>query len=339
MTKLEMQLGENSYPIIIEKGILNNADKYLNLNRKCLIVTDKGVPKEYAKKIAYLCNDAKIVTVEEGENSKSPESLKHLLTEMCGFNMGRGDCAVAVGGGVVGDLTGFAAAIYMRGMDFYNIPTTLLSQVDSSIGGKTAINLGGIKNIVGAFKQPKAVLIDTTVLKTLPERQFASGLAEAIKMSLTSDKELFEDFQKWTLDDIRENIDDIILRSLKIKKSVVEEDEKESGLRKILNLGHTYGHGIEAEENLNGLYHGECVALGMLPMVSEEIRPLLISVFKKVGLPHEYKGSISAALEYAVHDKKCKDGMLSAIFVERIGSFIIKSMSVEDFKKYILSQY
>ncbi len=336
MTKLEMQLGENSYPIIIEKGILNKAQQYLNLNRKCMIVTDEGVPKKYAEKIAYLCSDAKVVTVGEGENSKSPEVLVNVLTEMSAFNMGRGDCAIAVGGGVVGDLTGFAAAIYMRGIDFYNIPTTLLSQVDSSIGGKTAINLSGIKNIVGAFKQPKAVLIDTNVLKTLPERQFSNGLAEAIKMSLTSDRALFEDFKKWTLDEIHESIDDVILRSLKIKKAVVEEDEKESGLRKILNLGHTYGHGIESEEDLNGLYHGECVALGMLPMVSDEIRQELISVLKKVGLPYEYSGDKNAALEYAVHDKKCNGGMLSVILVDKIGEFVIKSMSIKDFKNHIL---
>ena len=196
MTTLHLDLGERGYDINIGRGLLARAGELFALDRKVFIVTDSGVPKEYAKAIAELSKEAKIVTVTEGEGSKSPETFAYLCQEMLDFGMTRTDCAVAVGGGVVGDLTGFAAASFMRGIDFYNVPTTVLSMVDSSIGGKTAINLGGVKNIVGAFHQPRGVLIHPDTLKTLPDRQLSNGLAEAVKMALISDKELFELFEK-----------------------------------------------------------------------------------------------------------------------------------------------
>ncbi|MEE1319023.1 MAG: 3-dehydroquinate synthase family protein, partial [Ruminococcus sp.] len=250
---IHMDLKENSYDILVERGILNRAGEILNLKRRVLVVTDSGVPEIYAKTVAKQCKEPIICTVESGEASKSLETFGTLLQKMLDNNFSRKDCVVAVGGGVVGDLSGYAAASYMRGIDFYNIPTTFLSQIDSSIGGKTAINLGNVKNIVGAFYQPKKVLIDPDVLSTLPERQISNGLAEAVKMALTSDSELFDIFEK---EDIKEKIEKIIIRSLNIKKNVVEQDEKESGLRKILNFGHTIGHGIETSSEL---YHGECV--------------------------------------------------------------------------------
>ncbi len=335
MTRLTMNLGERSYPITIGAGLLAEADKYLDLSRRVLIVTDDGVPREYAEKIAYLCKEYCIVTVKQGEGSKSPEVLTELLNKMCEMQMDRSDCAVAVGGGVVGDLTGFASSIYMRGIDFYNMPTTLLSQVDSSIGGKTAINLGGIKNIVGAFKQPCAVLIDTHTLCTLPKRHMANGLCEAIKMSLTSNAELFRFFLEKSEDEIYGSIEHVIAESLKIKRDVVEQDECESGLRRILNFGHTLGHGIEAEGELRGLYHGECVALGMLPMCTKEIKSELIKVLNKVGLPTKYTGDIDKALSYVTHDKKCKGGRISVVTVQEIGEANISSMTIDEFKNMI----
>jgi 3-dehydroquinate synthase len=159
-----MNLGEDSYDIVVERGVLADASKYLNLNRRVLVVTDSGVPAEYAKIVADQCKQSVICTVEEGEGSKSIDGFEKLLQTMLDNGFSRKDCVVAVGGGVVGDLSGFAASAYMRGIDFYNIPTTLLSQIDSSIGGKTAINFGGVKNIVGAFYQPKKVLIDPELL-------------------------------------------------------------------------------------------------------------------------------------------------------------------------------
>ena len=187
---IHMDLGRDSYDILIERDILAKAGQHLNLNRRVLVVTDTVVPEIYAKTLAGQCKKSVICTVEMGENSKSLTVFGHLLQTMLEHDFSRKDCVVAVGGGVVGDLSGFAASSYMRGIDFYNIPTTLLSQIDSSIGGKTAINLGGVKNIVGSFYQPKKVLVDPDLLKTLPPRQIANGMAEAIKMSLTSDKEL-----------------------------------------------------------------------------------------------------------------------------------------------------
>ena len=180
---IHMNLGKDSYDIIVQRGILACANQHLNLNRRVLVVTDTGVPKEYADTIAKQCKESFIYTVEMGEASKSIEVFEKLLHAMLNNGFSRNDCVVAVGGGVVGDLAGFAASTYMRGIDFYNIPTTLLSQIDSSIGGKTAINFGGVKNIVGSFYQPKMVVIDPELLKTLPPRQFSNGLAEAIKMS------------------------------------------------------------------------------------------------------------------------------------------------------------
>ncbi len=320
---IHMNLGSESYDIIVEKGILSKSKDHLNLNRRVLIVTDSGVPSEYSKTLAEQCKNATVYTIPEGESSKSLEYFGKLLGAMLEHNFSRKDCVVAVGGGVVGDLAGFAASAYMRGIDFYNIPTTLLSQIDSSIGGKTAINFGGMKNIVGAFYQPKKVLIDPEILKTLPPRQISNGLAEAIKMSLTSDKKLFELFET---EDIEKNLENIIVSSLNIKKSVVEQDEKEQGLRKILNFGHTVGHGIESSENLTELYHGECVALGMIPMCDEKIRPRVIEVLKKCNLFRSIEYDWDKIREAAFHDKKADGGKVTVTTVNEIGSFELKSM-------------
>ena len=325
--KIHMDLKENSYDIIIERGILKEAGKHLRLDRRVLIVTDTGVPESYAKTVAEKSKQPVICTVPEGEGSKSLAGFETLLQKMleCGFS--RKDCVVAVGGGVVGDLAGFAASAYMRGIDFYNIPTTLLSQIDSSIGGKTAINFGNVKNIVGAFYQPKKVLIDADLLKTLPDRQIANGLAEAIKMALTSDQDLFELLEN---KDIKENLDEIIIRSLNIKKNVVEQDEREAGLRKILNFGHTIGHGIESSENLSELYHGECVALGMVPMCEEKIRPRVIEVLKKCNLYHLIDFDWDKITEAAFHDKKADGTLVTVTTVPDVGCFELKTMECSE---------
>ncbi len=336
-TKIHLNLPNGGYDITVGRGLLRRACEYMSLERKVFIVTDDGVPREYAETVAAVCSDCMIYTVNSGEGSKSLDVLQKLLEAMMEFGITRTDCTVAVGGGVVGDLAGFAAASYMRGIDFYNIPTTLLAQVDSSIGGKTAINLGEVKNAVGAFYQPKAVLIDTEVLKTLPKRQIASGLAEAVKMSLTSDKELFEFFENEEIK--HENIESAIVRALEIKKRVVETDEKEAGLRKILNFGHTLGHGIEAEEGLGGLYHGECVALGMLPFCSPAVRERLCRVLVKLGLPTEFVGDLDRAIEFVVHDKKCEGDTVSAIFVDEVGSYRIEKLAIEEFKKLVKERF
>ena len=334
-----VNLGERSYPITVGHGLIGKVNEYFDLDRRVFIITDRGVPTQYADAVKGACKSATVYTVNEGEGSKSMSTLEAVLIAMAEAELGRGDCVVAVGGGVVGDLAGFAAAVYMRGIDFYNVPTTLLSQVDSSIGGKTAVNLGGIKNTVGAFKQPRAVLVDTDTLATLSERQLMSGLAEAIKMAATSDAELFAMIEAMDKNGIRENIEKIIVGALKIKKQVVECDEHEGGLRKILNFGHTLGHGIEADAGLEALYHGECVAIGMMPVALGEAHERLEAVLKKVGLPTEYQGDIEAALGYVVHDKKCSGGSVSVIVSKEIGSCEIKSMSIDEFKMLVFNHY
>lgn len=320
---ITMNLGQDSYDIIVARGLLTNAGRHLNLNRRVLIVTDTGVPAQYANTVAKQCKESVICTVQSGEDSKSLATFEKLLQTMLNSGFSRKDCVVAVGGGVVGDLAGFAASAYMRGIDFYNIPTTLLSQIDSSIGGKTAINFGRVKNIVGAFYQPKKVLIDPELLSTLPKRQIANGLAEAIKMSLTSDKELFDIFEN---QDIESHMDDIIIRSLNIKKNVVEQDEKEAGLRKILNFGHTIGHGIESSEGMSHLYHGECVALGMLPMCSEAIRPRVMAVLEKCHLYRQMQYDWEKITEAAFHDKKANGDTVTVTIVNEVGHFELKTM-------------
>lgn len=329
---LSMNLGANSYDIIIEHGVLSKAGAYLNLNRKILIVTDDGVPPVYAETVAKQCKTPVKITVPQGENSKSFSTLELLCKTMLENGFTRTDAVVAVGGGVVGDLSGFAAATFMRGIDFYNIPTTLLSSVDSSIGGKTAVNLGGVKNIVGAFHQPKRVLIDPDVLKTLPKRQIANGLAEAIKMAATFDEKLFELIEK---EDIDSNLDLIIERSLMIKKAVVERDEKEAGLRRVLNFGHTIGHGIESYEDLHGLYHGECVALGMIPMCNGSVRKRLLSVLKKAGLPTSFVCDPNRIYEAVTHDKKADGNQIHLIYLPEIGSYEMKKTDLSDFYNII----
>ena len=331
-----MELGESSYPIIIGKGLLKRIGEFFNLDRKVFIITDDGVPHKYAEAVKNLCKNALIKVVKCGEGSKSFATLEEVLVAMSDFEMSRGDCVVAVGGGVVGDLAGFAASVYMRGIDFYNVPTTLLSQVDSSIGGKTAINLGSVKNSVGSFKQPRAVVVDVDTLATLDKRQMASGICEAVKMAATSDKELFEKIEALDEDAIYSNIEEIITAALKIKKAVVEVDERESGLRKILNFGHTYGHAIESAEGLSGLYHGECVALGMLAVTDGEVRERLVAVLKKLGLPTEYNGDKDDAFTYLSHDKKCTKSGVSVILCPKIGEYEIKDMTLEEFKNLVI---
>ncbi len=333
---IRINIPHNPYDIYLERGVLKRAHELLNLNRRCLIVTDSGVPAQYSDTIKRFCAFPTVVTIPQGEASKSFENFEMLCKILLNNGFTRTDCVIAVGGGVVGDLAGFAAASYMRGIDFYNIPTTLLSQVDSSIGGKVAINLSGVKNIVGAFYQPKRVLIDPDVLKTLPQRQISNGLSEALKMSLTSSTELYSLFKEGKA---FQKIDKVIELSLKIKAYVVEQDEKEHGLRKILNFGHTLGHGIEAEEELNGMYHGECVALGMIPMCGEGIKKEVIDILNSINLPTVINGDLEKMLDAATHDKKCDGSDISVIKVETPGSYIIEKIPLEQWKNEIRSSF
>ena len=267
--KLTINCKTYSYDVIIQRNILNNVSEYLSLQRKVLILTDDGVPSEYVLKVSSQCLNPIIVTVKQGEQSKNIDNYQLVMKTLIEHGFTRTDCLVSIGGGVVGDLGGFISSTYMRGIDFYNIPTTLLSQVDSSIGGKTAIDYNGIKNIIGSFYTPKCVLIDPNTLKTLDKRQLHAGLVEAIKMACTCSSSLFEIISKSK--NLENDIDEIIFQSLQIKQKIVEEDLEEKGLRRVLNFGHTLGHIIESASNYN-LLHGECVGIGMLSFSSDKAR-------------------------------------------------------------------
>ncbi len=335
---LTVDLKERSYGITIGKDLLANAGKYFDLGRNVLIVTDDNIPTEYSEKIKKCSKNGIIKVIPNGEKSKSFNGLETLLKTMLDNGFSRKDCAVAVGGGVVGDLAGFAAATYMRGIDFYNVPTTVLSQVDSSIGGKVAINFGGVKNVVGAFYQPKAVLIDTETLSSLPDRQIKNGLMEALKSGAIRDRELFEMFENTDKPDITQ----IIYKSLTVKKKVVENDEKEKGERMLLNFGHTIGHGLEVAAD-GKLFHGEAVALGMYLISGEDLRERLKKVYISLGMWENLKSVYTDIItnkadrikSAILHDKKAADGVFSAVVVENIGDGKIKKMTAEEIDSLI----
>ncbi len=324
------------YNIVLERGAISKTDEYIAFkNRKVLILTDDGVPEQYSNTVANNCKNPFVFVLPMGEKTKNFNSYKKVLKFMVENGFDRKDCVVAVGGGVIGDLAGFIAATYMRGLDFYNIPTTLLSQVDSSIGGKVAVDFLGYKNIIGSFYQPKMVIIDPNVLKTLDKRQFSAGLAESVKMALTSDKKLFELIEENNAEDV---IDEIIYRSLNVKKSVVEEDETEKGLRKILNFGHTIGHAFEYSAGLEN-FHGECVAAGMMATCSENVKFRLKPVLEKLNLPTNIKSSKIKMRNAIKHDKKSSGNLISEIFVNEIGSYQIKELTIEEIMKIIKEEY
>lgn len=325
---IHVDLGPNSYDVVVEAGLLGRIGQECNLNRRVLVVTDSGVPAEYAECVAAQCKEGHIVTIEQGEQSKNLENFARLEQAMLDYGFTRKDCVVAVGGGVVGDLSGFAASCFMRGIDFYNCPTTVLSQVDSSIGGKTAIDFGGVKNIVGSFYQPKKVIIDTDTLKTLSPRLISNGLVEAIKMACTFDKALLGEMETGITE---ENMVHIIASSIDLKRKVVEEDEKEAGLRKVLNFGHTLGHGVEVAAD-GELLHGESVALGMLFMCEPEVKEQLIRIFGKLNLPRTCSFDIEKAIEAVAHDKKSKGGAISTVYVEKAGTFTQPDMTLEELR-------
>lgn len=334
MTEIFVDVGQKGYTVTVGKGTLEKAGEFFDLNRKVLIVTDSGVPAQYAKMVANSAKDPVIATIPQGEGSKNLQQFEALCRLLLDHHFTRTDCVVAVGGGVVGDLSGFVAASFLRGIDFYNIPTTVLSQVDSSIGGKVAIDMDGIKNCVGAFYQPKGVLIDPDVLSTLPKRQIANGLAEAVKMAVTFDEHLFEAFETG---DPLVNIEDVIIRSLRIKAAVVKADEKESGLRRVLNFGHTIGHGIETAAGLQELYHGECVALGMLPMCGEELQKRVKAVLEKLGLPTQCSVDADTVWQALCHDKKLSGDSITVIYAEKAGSFEMKNLPLATFKSTVFA--
>lgn len=331
--KIPVNLNNNSYDIILAKAALDQVDQEVNLQGKVLLITDDGVPKEYINKLLNKCRKPILAIIPQGEASKSFSQYKSLLQTLINHEFTRTDLIIAVGGGMVGDLAGFVAATYMRGIDFINIPTTLLAQLDSSLGGKTAINFKNIKNIVGSFHQPKKVIIDPEVLHTLSPRQMNAGLAEAIKMATTSDANLFSLIANQNAYD---NLEEIIKLSLQIKSAIIEEDVNETGLRKVLNFGHTVGHAIESQSSL---LHGESIAIGMLYFCSEQVRLQLQNVFKKYKLPIVSDLSSKDIYQAIIHDKKVSGDKITIVYVASIGSFVFKTLPLIDLKKIIENKF
>lgn len=263
--------GSSKYEVIISKNALtkSNLAPQIKSSKNILIVTDSGIPKKYIKELkAKISNNKNIYTHElpQGETSKSANEYLNLLEKLAKLKFDRSDLMIAMGGGMVGDITGFTAASYLRGIDFIQIPTSLLAQVDSSVGGKTAINIDRGKNLVGAFYNPKLVLISTSFLETLPNNQFRSGLGEIVKYSLLGNKKIRSILENNSKEIQKKDpivMENLVSESIKTKAKIVTKDEKENGIRAILNLGHTFGHAIEAFKKYKGITHGQAVIYGI----------------------------------------------------------------------------
>jgi 3-dehydroquinate synthase len=369
MHKINLDLKENSYSILIEENIIENAGKHLKslkLGKKIFILTDKNVSPLYLNKLMDSLDDYEVkpIIMEAGEHLKSFVNL----TKICNFILSekpdRNTTLIALGGGVIGDLTGFCASVILRGINFVQIPTTLLSQVDSSVGGKTAINTNAGKNLIGSFYQPKIVLIDPNALQKLPEREFLCGYAEAVKYGLINNREFFDylckNEKKIKNKDV-ETLKYIIKTSCESKAAIVEADEKEkSGTRALLNLGHTFAHSFEKETGYSDvLKHGEAVAIGMVMALKFSIElghcdkkdlELVLEHFKNMGLPTdlshlnlpanltktEIEGNAQVLLSHMCGDKKNENDQIVFILMNAIGeSFLSRNTKKDDVLKFL----
>ncbi len=342
MQTLTVELGDRSYPIHIGPGLIDRADLIVPhlAQKRVVIVTNTTVGPLYLEALTKALVGAGIeaasVVLPDGEEYKDWQTLNLIFDALLQSRAERKTTLIALGGGVIGDMTGFAAACYQRGVPFIQVPTTLLSQVDSSVGGKTGINHPLGKNMIGAFYQPKLVLADTETLKTLPARELSAGLAEVIKYGLIRDAE----FLAWleaNMDKLRaldpEAISHAIYRSCEIKAQVVAQDEREGGLRAILNLGHTFGHAIETGMGYGNWLHGEAVAAGMV-MAAEASRrkgwlteadvERIRAVIRAAGLPDTAPDlGVERYLEYMGHDKKVEAGRIRFVLLKKIGEAVI----------------
>ncbi|WP_196604307.1 3-dehydroquinate synthase [Pectinatus haikarae] len=339
MKTVTVPIINNSYDIYIDNNLHKTIADFFagsNFSRTALVVTDSNVGKLYGEKITDLLRtigfSPRLAILEAGEKTKSFTSAQDLYTEAIKAGLDRKSPIIALGGGVVGDLAGFIAATYMRGVPFIQIPTSLLAHVDSSVGGKVAVNHPLGKNLIGAFYQPKAVFIDLDMLQTLPAREISTGLAEIIKYGLIYDKTFFDyiadhSAEIFTLNN--EILRNIIARSCEIKASVVAEDEKETGLRAILNFGHTLGHAIERETRYKKYNHGEAVAIGMLGaaaiscelgFIEEDTVSDIRRILDLCRLPDKCTGCSEAGIYNDLfHDKKTVGGKINWILLDEIG--------------------
>lgn len=317
--QIRVDLKNNGYDVIIEKKVLHNLYKYIDVDQDVFIITDKNVEKLYLKTVKSQFISSDSFAISPGESSKSFIDLIAIINYMQQKNIGKKTLVIGLGGGVVGDIAGLVAALYLRGLDYIAIPTTTLSQTDSSVGGKVAINLNSIKNVVGTFYQPKKVIVDTDTLTTLSNSQYYDGVVEAVKMGLLFDADLFELILK---KDIKENIEEIIKRSISAKAKIVKKDEKDQGERSLLNFGHTLGHAFESKYNFS---HGQSVLLGMIYTTNNnEIKQDLIEVAKKLGLMFEIELS-EDLYDLMIFDKKIDRDHIVMAHVEQKGKGYLKS--------------
>ena len=324
--------------VIIEKGCSDHLKDYHAFSGKVMMISDDHIPMSLKEKILSQFNNAILVEVSEGEVSKSFDTYQMLMTKLLELGFSRKDTIVALGGGVIGDLSGFVASTYKRGCHFVSIPTTTLSQIDSSIGGKVAINHNGIKNCIGNFYHPEVVFVDVNTLSTLSKRHFYNGLVEALKAGCIQDPVIFNLFNEHVdeLDVDSPYLEEIITRSLLMKKRVVEEDEKEQNIRKILNFGHTIGHAIESYYHLHDYYHGECVANGMVLIEENEvIKKDLISILNKMNIPFVKELDEDALIEFMKNDKKASGNMIDIVLVDTLGEAYLKKVSIDELRKYL----
>lgn len=329
--QLQVQLEEHSYPIYIEHHALDRIKNYLDPNRKYAIVTDDGLQKKWVDKLQAQLPNAFVICFPHGEANKNLETYQTVMKKLIEHHMSRSDALIALGGGVVGDLGGFVASTYMRGIDFYNIPTTVLSQVDSSVGGKVAVDFDTYKNIIGAFYQPKAVIIDPETLTTLDPRQISNGLVEALKMGLILDERLVQEFEKDTLD-----LDTIIAASIDLKRQIVQDDEKEQGKRAILNFGHTIGHALESRYFDVPYYHGECIGMGMLFFLNDPaLKHRVEAILEKLNIPSIPDYDPEEILSYVKHDKKGKSETINIIEVPKAGSWQMKTITYPEIRQIL----
>lgn len=315
--ELCVKTSSKTYPVIIERGILTRVGEILGRQGHVFLVSEDGVPRKWRDMLQGQYPEAHMHVFPHGEKSKNMMVWQEILQDMLDHRVSRKDTVIALGGGVTGDMAGFAAACYMRGIAYVNIPTTTLSQIDSSIGGKTAIDLNGTKNCVGAFWQPDMVFVDPDVLSTLPKRHFYNGLVEAVKEGITFDPELFAMFEQ---DGFEAHVEEIICRCLKIKKEIVEKDEREGSFRKLLNFGHTYGHAYETYSGMTKYYHGECVGMGMYTILEDgDIKQRLRHVLEKMGCPVTCVYDPEKVMDILLSDKKADHGTVTVVKVDEIG--------------------
>ncbi len=318
----------------------------IKLDTKTAIITN---PKVSGLHINYLTNhlntkELHIITLPDGEEYKNFDSINYALDRLFDAKFDRNSTLIAFGGGVIGDMTGFIASIFLRGVKFIQIPTTLLSMVDSSVGGKTGINNKYGKNLIGTFYQPEAVYIDTYFLKTLEKREFAAGMAEIIKMAVMFDKKFFEDIKNNRL-----TLEEMIKRAVELKAEVVNQDEKEKGIRSVLNYGHTFGHVIENLTNYKTYLHGEAVAIGMvmanelskkLGYLSEEESKEIKKLLEKYNLPTTFKiKDIDEFYNHFFLDKKTMNNEIKFIIPEKIGKYKIVKNIDEKIIKNVLKEF